>query len=167
MTILHISGMGFPPYATNRCTQTLEAIPQGPFVRTLDGKLVFIGTVLNHKYKSVIQGEDNNTPTLAMLACGQEVVVQCMQSLWEEATGEQVILSRPTTPNTISAVDRQGDDVPLVIEAPQQVRLEEGLISFPVFIQYYPVLKMLVRSFALEAGQENYSTKWRLELEEV
>lgn len=167
MTTLHISEMGFPPYATNHCTQTLEAIPQGPFVRTLDGRLVFIGTETNHKYKSLIQGEDINTPTLSMLTCGQEVIVQCMQPLWQEATTNPVILMRPTTPNNFSAVDTQGEMVPITMETAQNLRLEGDPIPFPVFIRYYPVLKMLVQAFSLEGGQENYPTKWRLELEEV
>jgi len=102
-----------------------------------------------------------------MLTCGQEVIVQCMQPLWQEATTNPIILMRPTTPNNFSAVDTQGEMVPITMETAQNLRLEGDPIPFPVFIRYYPVLKMLVQAFSLEGGQENYPTKWRLELEEV
>jgi hypothetical protein len=168
MATLQISGMGFPPYSTNNCTQTLEMIPQGEFVRTLEGDLVFVGTTQNHKYKTLIQGEDVNAPTLSMLSCGRQVLVHCIQPLWQEIAEPQAVLHRPpSVSEPIAAITQQGDSVQVIEETPQHVRIIDDDAPFPIFLVYYPILSMLVRSFTIEGSTEEQPTNWRLELEEI
>lgn len=168
MATLQISGMGFPPYSSNHCRQILETIPQGNFVRTLDGTLVFLGNTLNHKYKTLIQGEDINSPTLSMLSSGQRVLVHCIQPLWQEGISNRLVLHRQIAPNTeVYATTLQGDPLEVMEESPQHVKVSGSPLTFPIFIAYYPLLSMLVKSFVMEGGLENQSTKWRLELEEI
>ena len=59
---LRISGVGFPAYACGHCQQTLEAVPQGNFTRSVNGKLSFFGVFGVHKYISTITGIDTLRP---------------------------------------------------------------------------------------------------------
>ena len=94
-TLLKIQGAGMPPVMLDQCTQTLEAMPLGGLHRTVNGELIYTGVPGRMKYRTVCSGTGNGTPGLDALKRGDQVTVHCIQRLWQEATGERTILSRP------------------------------------------------------------------------
>jgi hypothetical protein len=168
MTHLTIQGVGFPPYATQTCTQVLEAVPQGDFVRSLKGDLVFLGHQSTHKYRSTLEGSDANPPAFGALACGQLLTVHCIQRFFEEATGPHACLARPAVPNTLYVVDALGQPVAFEEEiGGQTVNILHWIQDPPVFLSYCPILRMAVLSFSLTSKGEGSSTLWQMMLEEV
>ena len=161
---LQIQGVGFPPYASGHCQQSLEAVPQGRFTRSISGKLSFYGVFGEHKYTSTITGIDTSAPALGGLICGQGVEVSCAQSLIQETRGLETRLSRPPVEGSIYVQDPHGqsvewqrrDDTMIIVERPP-----------PLFIHYRPRLSMLVQSFSIQPTRDMKHTQWTLTLEEV
>lgn len=165
--IFTLSGEGIPFYASSHCFQSLEAIPQGTFVRQLDGQLAFLSTIKDHKYKSIIRSTDQNTPAFGNISSGKELKIQCIQPLYQEMITERLFLSRPTNHDLLSGLDSQGDPVPLQLEDSQWVTRARTEALEPIFIRYFPILRMLVHSFTLEGESRHSNTiQWSLTLEE-
>lgn len=162
---LNISGVGFPAYTGGHCHQTLEAVPQGRFTRSVNGRLSFFGVFGTHKYKSTITGSDTSAPALGGLSCGQTVMVDCIQELVQEIHGEQTRLSRPPVAGSLYVQNPLGQMVDW------QIREKTLLITPskpPLYAHFRPRLEMLVQSFALKPEGENFNqTHWSLVLEEV
>jgi hypothetical protein len=168
VTHLTIQGVGFPPYATQACTQVLEAIPQGDFVRSLKGDLVFLGNKGAHKYRSTLEGTDANPPAFGSLFSGQVLTVHCIQRFFEEVTGPHVRLTRPAVPTSLYAVDALGQPVAFEEEAEDQsVTIPNWTQDPSIFVSYCPVLRMAVLSFSLTSKGEGSGTRWSMTLEEV
>jgi len=168
MTHLKIQGVGFPPYATQTCTQILEAVPQGDFVRSLKGDLVFLGHQGVHKYRTTLEGSNTHPPAFGPLFCGQVVTIQCIQRFFEEATTPQVQLTRPAVPASLYAVDALGQSAAFEEEeGSQSVRITHWMQDPAIFVSYCPVLRMAVLSFSLTSKGEGAGTRWRMILEEV
>jgi len=168
MTHLTIQGVGFPPYATQTCTQLLEAVPQGDFVRSLKGDLVFLGHQGADKYRSTLEGCDTTPPAFGALACGQIATVHCIQRFFEEATTPHVRLTRPAVPTSLYAVDALGQPVSFEEgEDGQSVIITHWTQDPPIFLGYCPILRMVVLSFSLTSKGEGSSTRWQMILEEV
>jgi hypothetical protein len=76
LTLLSISGIDLPPYATRDITQSLEPIQQAKQTRrTVDGVLRDISAPQFQKYKSTITCTDQQDPSLDGIWPGKQVTV--------------------------------------------------------------------------------------------
>ncbi len=163
----HLMGEGILPYRTNQATQTLEALPQGDFVRNLRGDLVFLGAQGGHKYKSTVQGFDPHPPTFGSLMCGQKVIVYAMERLLESASGPGVHLTRPPVPESLFGMNAQGNTIPVILEENGWVRVDNWEQDTGIYLSYCPVLTMMITGFSLGKSGNTQQPLWTMTLEEV
>src|SRR5260221_12587240 len=97
-TCLTLSIGGLPPYSSRGCHQVLEPIKSAELHRTVNGELVTTVSELHHKYKTVIKGQDKLPVALGDLWKGQDIVVGCIQMLWQKAEDNSLVLHRTAIP---------------------------------------------------------------------
>lgn len=139
-TLLMLRGPGVPPYSARGLRQTLEPINQAQHLeRTINGELINFGYEPFQKYKSSINGNDQQPPAVEGVWPGTSIEVDCMVEICaEHYDGE---LSRVAVPGSI--------------------RLESG------FVFYRPRLQMIVMSFSVDKDEYGAQVGWRMDLEEV
>ncbi|HCI49089.1 MAG: hypothetical protein A2621_01945 [Alphaproteobacteria bacterium RIFCSPHIGHO2_01_FULL_41_14] len=165
-TLLKIQGAGMPPVMLDQCTQTLEAMPLGGLHRTVNGELIYTGVPGRMKYRTVCSGTGNGTPGLDALKRGDQVTVHCIQRLWQEATGERTILSRPAVVGTVLVMDENRQAVAFTMNSPSEVAVTPPL-SLPLYLSYCPVLITRVGEIKLKAREWDGGQEWHLGMEEV
>src|SRR5262249_16083850 len=108
-------------------------------------------------------GQDKLPVALGNLWKGQEVVVGCIQMLWQKADDVSVELYRTPVQGSIIAIGEDRKAVAIKTREGMKLTLER-----PAFVGYRPMLKMKLADFGLETeewGERRIS--WYLKLEEV
>lgn len=140
LTLLEITGIDVPPYASRGLTQTLEPIEQAKQTRrTVNGSLKDISAIQFQKYKSTISCTDQQSPGLDGIWPGVSVTVKCVAELSYKTAGG--------TPerNIVSGSSRV-----------------EGDYTF-----YRPELIMRVTSYTMQTDEYGADIGWQLDLEEI
>ncbi len=163
---LIISRGGFPPLSARGCIQHLMPIEAGALRRTINGKLIYIGKQLTHKYRSIISCEDKAALAFEGFWRGSELRVGCIQRIWQKVREQQILLERDPVEGSIFAMTSNQQEREIheirgrnVVFA--QTHLEES------FVSYRPWLNMRVVSFSLMTNEWGLKAGWRLELEEI
>lgn len=133
MTIL-----GVPPYSARGITQSLEPIDHASGIyRTINGGLVNFSAPQFQKYKTTVNGNDQNPPAFDSIWPGQEVVMDCVAELSYPVGG---------SPNRTVV--------------PGSARTESG------FIIYRPRLTMTITKITAQNDEWGATVTWQLEAEE-
>ena len=162
---IEILGKGelFTPHSVRECTQTLTPIPQGSLRRTINGKLVWIGSQTHRKFRSVISCKDQAPPAFDGLWRGDQVKVTCLETLTQAIPKECQELTLEREPTSLHIFDHKGKRWETPIS--QRITLSAG---FPGgFITYAPRLLMMVDDYTLNVDEWGLSVGWTLELVEV
>lgn len=163
---LILSRGGFPPLSARGCIQHLMPIKAGILRRTVNGALVYTGKPLTHKYRSIISCEDKASLALEELWRGSEVRVGCIQQLWRQVTGREVLLERDPVEESVFAITAMREEVAVRGVTGRKVEIAKGDLE-SVFISYRPWLDMRIISFSLVTNEWGLKAGWRLELEEI
>jgi hypothetical protein len=140
LTLLDISGIDVPPYASRGLTQTLEPIDQSKQTRrTVNGSLKDISSVQFRKYKSTITCTDQQSPGLDGIWPGMAVTVSCVEELSYKTSG-----GSPERPVVTDSSRTDGD-----------------------WTFYRPELEMRVISYSMQTDEYGASVGWQLDLEEI
>lgn len=87
LTVLTLSGIGVPPYATRGASQTLTPIPQAAsMLRTVNGELDDLALEQFQKYSSTISCNDQLSPACDGVWPGRLVTVGCIAELCYKTT---------------------------------------------------------------------------------
>lgn len=157
---------GLPPLSARGCIQQLFPLESGELRRTINGVLIYTGQPLVHKYRSIITCEDKASLAFEGLWRGSELLVGCVQRLWQESHQREVILERDPVEGSIFAVNSKQKVMKIREVVGRKVSVEGGGTE-QIFICYRPWLKMRVVSFTLSTNEWGLTAGWRLELEEV
>lgn len=167
-SVLTLSIGGLPPLSARGCIQTLMPTENGCIQRTLNGTAHYVGPS-TLKYRSTIQCKDKTTLATHGLQPGTEIMVDCIQTLWQQiiphASTYTATLEREAVSNSIAAITAERDAVP--IEVVDQTHIRIPPMAKPIFISYRPKLKMCVHTYELFTDEWGMNAGWRLELEEV
>lgn len=167
---LKISGIGFPPFSCREAEQILMPVKTGDLRRTVNGELCYIGTPLQHKYKSIIVCQDERGPALHHLWVGAAVTVECLMEIWQEGCPqgdtETLTVSRPLVAGSVQVVDLDGAPCAFKQQTPRTL-LIPGKGGQRVHIAGRPILEMRVVNFQATHTEWIQKTRWRLELEEI
>jgi hypothetical protein len=140
LTLLEISGIDLPHYATRGLTQTLEPIDQAKQTRrTVNGSLKDISAPQFQKYKSTITCTDQQNPGLDGVWPGLQVTVDCVAELSYKTSG-----GSPDRPVVTDSSRTDGD-----------------------WTFYRPRLTMRVTSYSTQTDEYGASVGWQLDLEEI
>jgi hypothetical protein len=153
-------------FSVPHCTQELTHIPQGTFMRTLAGSMVFTGGASDYKYRTLIKGQGQEPPAFEGMYRGRQVTVHCIQYLAQRVSRgvNEVTLARPCVQGSVAVLDTLRRPLPHTLIDDRHVRLthpEGGLI------QYQPRLEMLIMDLHLEAHEKQGVMHWKIVLEEV
>ena len=165
---LKISGVGLPIFSSRNCRQVLMPLTKKLCHRTINGVLVYTGRTTHHKYASRIVGEDRTTPALFQQWIGSDVMVSCIQAIWEEGTvdGQGCIkLGRPCVPDSVKAYDETGSTISFAVLDTRTIQTNTNTLRLQ--IQYNPILSMKMMSFDFMVQEWSQTSTWVLELEEV
>lgn len=167
-TQLTLSVGGLPPLSARGCVQELKPIPQGEFVRTLQGDLVFIGNP-RHKYRSTIRCMDENILATNGLTIGQDVTIGCIQRLCQKVDPTLAAISLPLERPPV-------EETLVVLDAAKQpfeaFRLDGSTLHIEphdqdLFVFYAPRLHMRLMSFTFSTDEWKLRASWTLEFEEI
>lgn len=138
-SILRLTGIGVPPYASRQLTEQLEPIDSDDVNRTINGELVDFGFEQFQKFKLTINGHDMRAPACNGVWKGKVVEVDCISQLaYDTLTGSP---DRPVVP---------GSEI-----------VEGG------FTYYRPRLQMMVMDFSQNTDEWNAQCDWSMHLEEI
>jgi hypothetical protein len=164
---LIMSRGGFPPLSARGCVQHLMPVEAGILRRTINGKLLYIGKPLTHKYRSVISCEDKAALALEGFWRGSELRVGCIQRLWQKVMGQQIItLERDPVEGSVFAVTSKQQKREIQEIRGRNIVFAEAALE-ESFVSYRPWLDMRVVSFSLMTNEWGLKAGWRLELEEI
>jgi hypothetical protein len=140
LTLLEITGIDVPPYASRGLTQTLEPVDQAKQTRrTVNGRLKDISAAQFQKYKSTISCTDQQSPGLDGVWPGLAVTVLCVEELsYKTSSGS------PERPVVSGSSRTEGD-----------------------YTFYRPELEMRVVSYSMQTDEYGASVGWQLDLEEI
>lgn len=163
---LILSRGGFPPMSARGCIQHLMPIEAGALRRTINGTLIYTGTSLNHKYRSIVTCEDKAAIALEGVWRGSVLRVGCIQRIWQKVVGYQALLERdPVEGSVFVLTAKQEEQEVQDMNGRKVVFAEQG--SGEAFVSYRPWLDMRVVTFSLMTNEWGLKAGWRLELEEV
>jgi hypothetical protein len=139
-TLLHLHGIGVPPYSARGLTDTLTPIAASRNMRrTINGRLRDVSAPQFQKYAITISGSDQQPPACDGVWPGRRITVEMIQELcYETAT-----------------------DGPGRTPVPGSERVE-GDFTF-----YRPVLDVLVTNWEVRKDEYGAVVSWTLEAEEV
>lgn len=147
-TNLVLSGQGVPPYSARGLSQSLEPIGEASYSRrTINGTLLDLSASQFQKYKSTIQGNDQQPPACSGKWPGKTLAVDCVAELCFEVSS--------SAEETSAGVDAEAERTVV------SWREESG------FIFYRPRLVMMVKNFTTTRDEYGHVTSWAMELEEV
>lgn len=164
---LSLSIGGLPPLSSRGCIQQLTPINDGEFHRTINGNLIFLGNNQSKKYRSIIDCEDKTPLATDGLHRGCEVVVGCIQRLWQKVCPQisEVFLEKNPVNGSIIAVDNQYKEIPIIEVDGRRIII--ALQDEPCFINYRPLLNMRTITYKLSINEWGIKVGWHLELEEM
>lgn len=138
-TLLVLAGVGVPPYSARGLEQTLVPIDQAiSLARTVNGELVDLSSSAFRKYRSTINGNDQQVPAVDGVWPGAQVTVDCIVELAYPTGG---VAQRTVVPGSS--------------------RTANG------FTFYRPRLTMLVTGFDVRLDEWDAVVGWSMDLEEV
>lgn len=173
-TGLVLSRGGFPSFSARGCTQQLIPQHQGDYRRTIDGRLIYLGSS-EKKYKTIIDCEDKTSMATASLMPGESVIVDCIQTLWQtiehdldsdlriENVTREIMLSRPVVEGSVMVFNVKQEKIPYEQKDSQCVRVSHDAR----WVCFRPRLKMNVTAYYLKTDEWGGRCGWRLEMEEV
>ncbi|MDR0632228.1 MAG: hypothetical protein LBF54_03260 [Holosporaceae bacterium] len=166
-TDLILGVAGLPPESARNCRQELSPIPNGEFKKSINGDLLFLETNERKRYRSVIHCKDTNSPIIEGIWVGAQLLVGCIQSLWQVINpGERKIsLIRPAVSGSVSVINSVGDSVRFSLKD-DEVELSRTYEE-KIFVCFRPWLTMRVMDFLLETDEWGMSGSWKLFLEEI
>lgn len=140
LTLLALDPIGVPPYSGRGLTQTLTPIDAAANLwRTIDGGLIDVSAPQFRKYKSTINGNDQNPPAFDDVWPGLLLQVDCIATLVYKTLG-----GAPLRPVVLGGSRVEGD-----------------------FTIYHPRLQMRVMSFNIQEDEWGAAVGWQLDLEEI
>jgi hypothetical protein len=167
---LILSRGGFPPLSARGCVQQLMPVETGALRRTINGRVIYTGKPIAHKYRSIISCEDKASLALEGLWRGSEVRVGCIQRLWQAVEGQEVLLERDPVVDSIFVVTEKQQQKDIREVRGRKVLISEARPSIKlggVFVSYRPWLEMRITTFSLHTSEWGLKVGWRLELEEI
>ncbi len=166
-TNLIIGTAGLPPQSARNCKQELSHISNGEFKKTINGNLVFLSGNERHRYKSSIVCKDINSPLADSFWIGSQVLIGCIQNLWQliDPGKTRISLMRPAVSNSIYVVNNIGEKIKFK-QKDNDVELYRPYEN-NVFVCFRPWMTMLVTDFSLEADEWGTNNGWNLQTEEV
>jgi hypothetical protein len=138
-SILRLSGIGVPPYASRGLSEALQPIDTSDVVRTINGELVDFGFEQFQKFQVTITGNDMRPPACSGVWKGQVVTVDCITALCYQTLGG----------------------------APDRPVVDGSEIEEAGFTYYRPRLNMMVMSFGTTTDEWNADVSWTMVLEEI
>jgi hypothetical protein len=165
-TNLILSRGGFPPFSARGCVQHLMPIESGMMRRTINGKLVYIGKSLMHKYRSIISCEDKTSLALDGIWRGSDLRVGCIQFIWQKVQGKEAVLERDPVEGSVFAMTSKQQERGIKEVYGRKIILH-AMEEEETFVSYRPWLDMRVVSFSLMTNEWGLQAGWRLELEEI
>lgn len=161
---LRIEGMTFPPFSCRNAKQTITPITWGEFRRTVNGDLRYVGLDAFHKYKSVIECEDEVLPPFHQGWIGQDVCLHSLGTITEHHT--------VSVKNDL-CLHRQAAE--LSVKCAYEIRSVEGnTVTFEgdmrgqtICLSYRPILHVKITKFAMKDHEWDNVSGWVLETEEV
>ena len=164
--ILNLGGL--PPLSARGCKQELAPIQQGTFYRTINGELVLVGGG-DLKYRSVIECQDKTTMATNGLYPGSEVMVGCIQRLWEKISSddenESVTLDRYPVRGSVIVMDEDQKQIAVSKIDGKTIHLKDRSKTY--YISYRPWLNMRALTYSLNTDEWDLKGGWTLELEEI
>lgn len=163
---LLIEESGFPLFSSRQCTQSLSLVPSGELMRTVNGELLFVGETTQQKYRSVIRGKDRCPPAFEGLWRGRAVRVHCIQPLVQVGEGKrEMTLTRPAVSRSYAVFDAAR--TPLDYEEEQRVVRLNQSHNGPWYVQYRPLLDMMISDIYWESSERQGEQTWLISLEEI
>jgi hypothetical protein len=161
-TELIISRFGFPPFSARNCHQQLLPLRGGEFRRTINGKLHYLGRPTHQKFKTVISCDDKATLAFDQFWLGADLMVSCIQSLWQEVIvgPDAVRLLRPAVADSVITQHKHQLETPTTL----RIQAKQGT---KVMVRYNPILQMRVTHFSMDTQEWSGKSSWVLELEEI
>lgn len=169
-TQLTLNRGGFPPFSARGCTQTLTPLENGELRRTVNGNLLFTGSLSHQKYRTRLQCLDEETPALEAITRGEAVEVGCIARLVQEVVGDgslaSALLTRIPVVESVRATDIKGDAIAIQSVEGRQVSFAHTIrAGEKIYLSYQPTLTMRVISFHVETNEWGAQVGWRLDLE--
>jgi hypothetical protein len=165
-SLLILSRGGFPPLSARGCIQHLTPIETGRLRRTVNGKLIYTGNNVAHKYRSIITCEDKTAIAFEGFWRGSELRVGCIQRIWQKVSGHETKLERDPIPGSVFAMTSQQQEMEVQAINGRTVTFSTRILD-DLFVSYRPWLDMLVVNFALMTNEWGLKVSWRLDLEEI
>ena len=167
-TKLKISHVGFPPFSTGNCSQTLMPLNQQKVWRTINGEAITGEIRQPNKYKTFISGYDVNLPCFGAISIGSKVFIECIQRLWVQmdADGRGIIDKNPVEESVV-ALDDNKNLYELIREDDRIFMLRDKGDKEAIFLGYKPCLEMIVTGLRIENEEWGKGYKWELQAEEV
>ncbi|MDR3156263.1 MAG: hypothetical protein LBT90_04175 [Holosporaceae bacterium] len=164
--ILGVSGL--PPESARNCRQELFPMSSGEFRKSINGNLMFLESSKRKRYGSIISCKDINSPVVDKIWVGSQIMVGCIQNLWQciEAGGSSLKLIRPPVDKSVSVVDNFGNHVGFEISDGDEVRVYR-IYDERIFVCFRPWLNMYVMDFSIETDEWGMNGSWKIVLEEV
>jgi hypothetical protein len=171
-TSLTFSIGGFPPFSARGCQQILRPLKTGELKRTIDGRLIYIGTERHHKYQSTIYCNDKRSFAHEGFWRGAEVKIGCIQRLWQKYDKKNslrtLLLERSPVGGSVFVIDMDGKTIPIEMVKGRIIKFkDEPAQNEGYFASYRPELTMVVTDFFLHTDEWGMESGWQLDLEEV
>jgi hypothetical protein len=139
-TILTLSAMDVTPYSARGLRQSFEPISAAPDLRrTINGVLNDLSLPQFKKYRTTINGDDQQPPAIDGIWPGLTVTVGCLFELAYKTVG-----GSPQRPVVAGSSRTEGD-----------------------FTFYRPTLTCKITSYSVDEDEYGKAISWMLELEEV
>jgi hypothetical protein len=165
---LILDRIGFPPFSSKHCQQTLIPIMNGELRRTVNGQLIYTGTDQHHKFQSVIQGQDKVCPSFEGVWRGSLIKVGCIQRLSQQTRNtREIFLQRDPVEDSVVVIDKKSQEKEILLVDGRHITLKEIDNNEEYYIFYRPYLLMCVISYKLLTNEWGTSGGWQLDLEEV
>jgi hypothetical protein len=168
-TSLTFSIGGFPPFSARGCQQILRPLKTGELKRTIDGRLIYLGTEHHHKYQSTIYCNDKRSFAHEGFWRGAEVKIGCIQRFWQKYRKTNslrtLLLERLPVPESVFVIDTGGKQIAIEMIEGRIVKIKEEPVQDEVyFASYRPELTMVVTDFFLRTDEWGMECGWQLEL---
>lgn len=154
-------------YSGSNCTQTITPILAGKLQRTINGKLIYLGTTTHHKYRTSIMGKDKSPLALDGVWKGEVVKVDFIQRLSQGIPShyKRVTLYRSPVEKSVQLFGKEGKRM-------EALSIAGSIIDLPLnfsggFVSYRPQMTMMVKDYSLETNEWGHAVGWRLDLEEI
>jgi|GEM_PF-3350547 len=167
-TKLKISHVGFPPFSTGNCSQTLMPLKPQKIWRTINGEALETIAGREKRYKTFISGYDTNPPSFGAISPGSRVLIECIQYLWVQMDADgRAVLEKMPVEESVVAIDNSSNLYELTREDSKVFAIKDKKTTDPVFVRYSPCLEMIINNLTVENEEWGKGYTWKLEAEEI